>query len=542
MTGDERRPGGPPTGSRATPATGRYPAHPPLTQPTLGRRLLTGLLAVTSALVLVISVGGYIAVEWFNGTVGRIHLSLGNGRPEASSGSQNWLLVGTDSRAGTGSQYGGTALVTGQRSDTTIVAHLDASGLTTLMSIPRDMLVTIPSYLDASGRAHPPRPDKFNSAINDGGPSLIVRTVEQVTGLRIDHYAGVDLAGFKQISSAVGGVAVCQLAYQGPADRGLDDTGHPYTSTNLDDSFSGWHGRVGVQTVEGDQALAFVRQRHGLPRGDLDRIARQQQFLRAVFRKATSSGVLTDPVRLASLMNATKGALTLDDNTSVTDLEDLARRLKGVDPSRLRFVTVPTTTLHRGDPGVFTDGAGVLEYTPAGGRSVGSVQLPDRPALAALVQTLAGSPPPGPAQPAATAPPPVTASPAPSVSPAMASHVRVAVQNATGRSGLAREVSGQLHALGFRTLAPGTHSNDASATRLLYPPDLFSAARTLAAAVPGAQLSPGPALAGYVELVLGTGFHGLRTAQSSPAAAGGAPPTTPPAPASAASLGTQCTY
>ena len=234
------------------------------------------MLALLSGLVMVLSVGGYALTTWFNSGVGRLHLSLGGQGTPAPNAAANWLLVGTDSRVGTGSAYGGTSLMAGQRSDTAILAHLAADGTTTMVSIPRDTLVAIPAYLDSRRQPHPAHPDKFNAALDLGGPQLVIATLASTFGVAVNHYAAVDLAGFTKLSDAVGGVVVCQKAFAGPAERGLDDVGHPYVSTNLNDPYSGWQGHVGDQTVRGAAALAFV---WGVPR-ILDRAS----FLRGCAR------------------------------------------------------------------------------------------------------------------------------------------------------------------------------------------------------------------------------------------------------------------
>jgi anionic cell wall polymer biosynthesis LytR-Cps2A-Psr (LCP) family protein len=193
-----------------------------------------------------------------------------------------------------------------------------------------------------------------------------------------------------------------------------DDRGrHQPYQHNLNDSCRKFRGVVGVQTVIGDQALAFVRQRHGLVNGDIGRIQRQQQFLGAVFRKATSSGVLFDPVRFTRLLGAFAGALTLDQNTSIIDLEHLALRLKGLNPADLRFETLPQrspspTDTSLGD--VFTDSAGILEIMPTGqSQSVGSVQIIVQPAFQAMIAGLKGVPTASPVNGRRTPPPATSA-------------------------------------------------------------------------------------------------------------------------------------
>ncbi len=500
------------------------------------QRVGSAVLALLSGLVMVLSVGGYALTTWFNSGVGRLHLSLGGQGSPAPNAAVNWLLVGTDSRVGTGSAYGGTSLVAGQRSDTAILAHLAADGTTTMVSIPRDTLVAIPAYLDSRRQPHPAHPDKFNAALDLGGPQLVIATLASTFGVAVNHYAAVDLAGFTKLSDAVGGVVVCQKAFAGPAERGLDDVGHPYVSTNLNDPYSGWQGHVGDQTVKGAAALAFVRQRHGLARGDIDRIARQQQFLGAVFRQATSAGVLTDPVRLLSVLNAAKGALTLDDATSVSDLESFATRLRGVDASHVRFVTVPTDQLRLGVPGVFSDAGGVLEYRPPGNsRSVGSVQLLNRNAAMALLASLDQPPAAGPAS-----QPPPTAVRAGAVPP---STVTVRVVNASGRTGLGRSVSGWLAARGFHVLVPRSGAVTTTAAQVRYPPGPDAAAVAVAGVVPGAVLVPDPAITAGVQLVLGTAYRdpASTTHPSTPRPSAPSSAALPPV-ASAASPANRCTY
>ncbi len=211
------------------------------------------------------------------------------------------------------------------------------------MSIPRDTYVEVPAYTDTKGNRHPAAKDKFTNAINVGGPSLLVATVEQLTGLQVEHYVSVDLAGFRQITDAVGGVTVC-LKQSSFSSNDQNDAGTATVHvSNTNDPFSGWHGGPGTLHLNGEQALAFVRQRHGLPEGDINRIERQQQFLGSVFRSATATRNLLDPARATSLLFSVRDALSLDQNTSSSDLEALAERLKG------------TTTSHSqppfGDPG-----------------------------------------------------------------------------------------------------------------------------------------------------------------------------------------------
>ena len=504
------------------------------------RRLIRLIALTLSGVVLVVSVGGYVVVKWFDGSIARVHLNLGQDRPAgAGKGSQNWLLVGTDNSAT--SDYGVRA---GVRSDTTILAHLDADGTTTNLSFPRDSLVTIPAYTDPkTGTVTPEHKDKFNSAVSEGGPSLLVQTVEKLTDVRVDHYVSVDLDGFSAISKALNGVQVCILAspYHDPNDAAI---------TNINDGYSGFHGVVGEQTVAGAQALAFVRQRHGLPRGDIDRIARQQQFLGSVFRAATQVKLLANPIAVARLLDAIKNSLTLDQHTSITDLEKLGLRLKGVDPSKISFETVPQRGLQPTDTnlGKVKDYGSGLELTPNGQPdSVGNVQIIDQDGLNAMLAKIKNEKP---------APERSSATKAPAATPLTVapSKILVNVENGVGRQGLAGTVTTALKQYGFQTGPPaGAGSNAYSVSVVKYGSGQKEAARTVAAAIPGATLMADNTITnGSITLILGQNYASVqpvRVGAVSPAAATGPPQPTPtavasatPPPVTAASAGNRCTY
>ncbi len=524
---------------------------PPELDPRIGRgaprlrglKKLLALLAVTlSVLIVAGTTGGYVVVRWFNGSIARIQLNFGDNRPpEASNGDENWVLAGTDSRAGTGSEYGGNA-VEGQRSDTTILAHLDSDGTTTLTSIPRDALVTIPAYDDAQGRPQPAHQDKFNSAIMLGGPSLLVRTMESLTGIRVDHYVSVDLAGFKRITDAIGGVDVC-IKPSTVVDSTLNDAGTARVrSTNLDDPFSQFHGVVGTNHLNGDQALAFVRQRHGLEGGDTARIQRQQQFLGQVFRNASSTGVLLNPARVASLIAAVRDALTLDSNTSLTDLEKLAGRFRGLDATKLRFETVPTREFTANDPGAVMINGGLQYREPGKTDAIGLPLLIDQPAFDDLLARLKGTAtlPPS-AAPSATVATPVKIPP---------SQVLVTALNGTTTSGVARTATQDLARLGFRTNSPKiADSSTYGASEVRYAPGFEDSAATVAAAVPGSVLKVDATATHGIQLVVGSSYTGTSPVtvigakpSTRPSASASAPATTAPAPVTAADPGNRCTF
>jgi LCP family protein required for cell wall assembly len=222
------------------------------------------------------------------------------GRPGSGPGS-TWLLVGSDSRRGLTVEQQ-EALATGGdtgngRTDTILLVHLPAFGsgtATTMVSIPRDSYVPIPGY----GR------DKINAAFAMGGGPLLAETVEQATGLRIDHYAEVGFSGFAVLVDAVGGVTVC------PTEP-------------IDNPLAGIKLPAGCQKLGGGDALGYVRSR-ATPRADLDRMVDQRQFMSALLHRVTSPVTWLNPWRWYSVPRAAAGALTVDHSDHVWDLARLA--------------------------------------------------------------------------------------------------------------------------------------------------------------------------------------------------------------------------
>ncbi len=503
--------------------------------------LVAGLL---SLVVLLGSVGGFVVVKYFDGSVARVKLDLGSAqdRPAATAiGSQNWLLVGTDSRAGSDGEFG--TGIYGARSDTTILAHLDADGTTTNISIPRDTLVTIPEYEDSSHVVHPAHQDKFNQAIFLGGPSLLVRTVEKMFHVQVDHYVSVDLEGLKKISTLLNGVEVCIKPAPASAN---EDNGQ---LTNINDGYSGFHGHYGVQKLAGEQAVDFVRQRHGLPNGDIDRIKRQQQFLGSVFRTATQVGLLFKPVAVARLLGAFGKALTLDESTSLTDLETLGTRLRGVDPSKVLFETVPQRGLETTDTDL---GTIVIQDTiptliPNGqGYNVGSVQILEQGQFDKMIAKIRDL---------------GTTTSTGAVGSASANNVQaigvdvdpsqvpVTIEDGVGEVGLANRVTTALAKDGFPTGVPGPAATTGyTRSQVHYAPGNKAAAQTVATAVPGAVLVEDAQVTTGVVLIVGSNFSKVVpvsvTAPVSNPSTGQTPTTNtnPPPPVSAASQDNSCTY
>lgn len=238
---------------------------------------------------------------------------------------KNILLIGSDTRAGAGNGKYGRDDGGSQRSDTTILLHLAADRQSaTAVSIPRDLMVEIPSCLTSDGRRSKKQSAQFNWAFQFGGTACSIRTVEKLTGIRIDHYMVIDFSGFKDMVDAVDGVDVC-------LKRPVDDVDAHLKLP------------AGKQTLSGEEALGFVRARKTIGDGsDTERMERQQQFLGSLVRKVQSNGVLLNPARLYPVLDAATKSLTTDPGlNTLKDLYDLARGLRNVPTEKVQFMTVP---------------------------------------------------------------------------------------------------------------------------------------------------------------------------------------------------------
>ncbi|MFT9667535.1 LCP family protein [Streptomyces rhizosphaericola] len=237
---------------------------------------------------------------------------------------QNILLIGSDSRAGDNSRYGRDDGGS-QRSDTTILLHLAADRKSaTAVSLPRDLMVEIPACRTGDDKETRERFGQFNSAFELGGSACTIRTVERLTGIRIDHHMVVDFNGFKDMVDAVDGVEICLKEPINDKDAHLELP-------------------AGRQTLNGEEALGYVRARKTLGDGsDTERMERQQRFLGALVNKMQSNGVLLNPTRLYPVLDAATKSLTTDPGLdSLRDLYDLVRSMRDVPTDQVQFLTVP---------------------------------------------------------------------------------------------------------------------------------------------------------------------------------------------------------
>ncbi|MFC9607006.1 LCP family protein [Streptomyces niveus] len=238
---------------------------------------------------------------------------------------KNILLIGSDTRSGEGNGKYGRDDGGSQRSDTTILLHLAADRQSaTAVSIPRDLMVEIPSCQTSDGKRSRKQSAQFNWAFQFGGTACAVRTVEKLSGIRVDHHMVVDFSGFKEMVDAVNGVDVC-------LKKPVDDTDAHLKLP------------AGKQTLTGEEALGFVRARKTIGDGsDTERMERQQQFLGSLVKKVQSNGVLLNPTRLYPVLDAATKSLTTDPGlNTLRDLYDLARGLRNVPTEKVQFLTVP---------------------------------------------------------------------------------------------------------------------------------------------------------------------------------------------------------
>jgi LCP family protein required for cell wall assembly len=264
-------------------------------------RRVFGIIAVIIALLLVASVGTYF---YLNSKLHRSNILVNYaGRPTPGSGT-NWLIAGSDSRQGlTKAQerkYATGFDISGGRSDTIMILHLPAGGgQPMLISIPRDSYVDIPGY----------GMNKINAAYDFGGPRLLAKTVQDSTGLYINHFMDIGFGGFVRVVNDVGGVRMC-------------------FKHALNDKASGVHLHKGCQVLTGGEALAYVRDRHSFSTQDLQREQDQRVFLSALLKKMTSAGVILNPFKVLPAASGVVDTLTVDNGTTLYDLYGVARALR----------------------------------------------------------------------------------------------------------------------------------------------------------------------------------------------------------------------
>ncbi len=458
-------------------------------------RVFTGrptqiVAAVAAALVLIVTGVAWRSVDSLQSSLASIDgLTLGDG----ADGALDILLVGTDSRTDAHgnplSQRELDALRAGEEvannTDTIILIRVPTDGsAATAISIPRDTYVAVPglgmSKINAAYGAtkEMARLDAVESGADakqaeaestQAGRDALIETVADLTGVTVDHYAEVGLLGFVLLTDAVGGVDVCLNAA-------------------VDEPLSGARFPAGEQTLQGSDALSFVRQRHGLPRGDLDRIVRQQVFMASLVQKVLSAKTLSNPSKVGQLTAAVQRSVVLD---SDWDIVALATQMQDLAGGAVQFSTIPVEDIN-----AMTDyGESVVQVDPDEVREyVADLVGVDHPSSGSASTTTAG--------------------PAPDIDP---STVTVDVANAGTVSGLAAEVSAALISEGYTQGEVGNYTGATLTATTVFAADPDSdAARAVAATVGDVDIETDTSLPdGTVQVVLADDYAGLSAGSGS---------------------------
>lgn len=281
------------------------------------------MLSVIAILAVVVTTGLVIIIKQLEGNITGIDVSgdLGNRPDKVVEGPLNVLVMGDDTRKGQGPDIGGT---TPGLSDTTILLHLSADRKHAYgVSLPRDAMVQRPSCRTKSGMDNAGL-TQFNAAYAIGGPACTIKTVESLTGIRLDHFVVIKFKGFKQMVDAIGGVQVC-------------------VPQEINDNVGHIHLPAGTYKVTGTQALDYVRVRHGIGTGsDVGRMKRQQSFIASMINQVVSAGTLANPVKLYKFLDAATKSLVTDKGFShLQPLASLGNSLRNIGLDNIKFITVP---------------------------------------------------------------------------------------------------------------------------------------------------------------------------------------------------------
>jgi LCP family protein required for cell wall assembly len=387
-------------------------------------------------------------------------------RPARVEGIHNILLLATDERAGEDAEY---SVANGIRPDVLVLVNIDVDkGGVTMVNLPRDLMVTMPgcdAVEDKPGIAEG-TVDQLNHAMYYGGMDCQGKTIENISGVHLDHMVLVDFAGFQDIVDAIGGIDMC-------IPEPLQDR-----KARLDLA-------AGEQTLDGTQALALARSRDTTENGsDLDRIKRQQEMIGAILRKVTTGEVMSSPTTLYGFFGSVTDSMTVDDGLTNDKMVELAIAMREVDLGRMNMVMVPVDNYVNNDNKVQLrepDASQLFEAVATGEATRAEEEEKE---------------------------PEAEEAPAESASPA---EVSVYIVNNQGTQGLAAQVEPLLAGLGFTVTGSGNPTTRApQQTTVYHAPGQEAQARAVAAAlVSGAQIEEAADLSGSVELVMGTDWQGV---------------------------------
>ncbi|MFH8476290.1 LCP family protein [Streptomyces sp. NPDC018000] len=406
---------------------------------------------VTGISVLVLGAGGigHAVVTSLETGIDRIDpFKDMKNRPRAGYGT-NLLLVGTDGRDRITQEEKQKYRLGGAPcncTDAVMLVHLSADKeRASIVSLPRDSYAEIPEHKDrTTGRMRAAHPVKLNAAYAEGGPGLTVRTVEHMTGVKIDHYLEVDFTSFMKTVDTLGGVQIC-------------------TTRPLKDAYTGLDLPAGTHDLDGGQALQYVRSRHIDGASDLGRMQRQQKFLASLIKQAAHSGVLMNPVKFRDVASAMLGSVRADKGFGTEQMLELGQAMRGFSPASSEFASVPM---------------GNVAYPVKG---IGSTVKWDERKSKKLFQALRDDRPLTPVRPEQVKAVKVGVAP---------QQIRVQVYNGTSKDGLGKTVDDALRATGFNTTRAPQNGEPQGLkhTLIAYDPRWDLSAKSLAVAVPGAEL------------------------------------------------------
>ena len=467
-----------PTGRRAT-----YKA--PAIHPWLRR--FTASASVVILVLSSISFGAIQVIDRLGKNIQAIdtsELDKSANRPktvvQTDTSATNLLIMGSDKRSGKGNT--GYGYVSGARSDTTLLVHINEGRKSALVvSIPRDSYVTIPKCTTPSGGTVGPWTTKFNAAFSIGGPICTIKTIEKLTGIRINNFIVVDFNAFKTVVDTLGGVQVCfTTPVYDPVTPGIGGSG-----LNLP---------AGYSTLNGQDALKFVRARESLGDGsDLGRITRQQEFVSSMLRGIEHKGLLTNPSLLYSTADVVTQALTTSKGfANIHTLENFALSLTGLSAKNIKLVATPYKLI----------GDGNVHWTAKTDTLWSAIRndQPWPPVSPSSSPSTNGSVSPSP-------------SPSPSASNGLITppdKITIEVLNGTKTPGLAKTAAKQLKALGFTVAGVSTAGKNVRKTEIRYNPNYLQSARTAAFAARATTLVKNSQLTKRIQIVIGPNWTSAR--------------------------------
>jgi LCP family protein required for cell wall assembly len=461
-------PGGaadPPVPPGAAPAAPMPPDHHP------GRRkkILAWTAAGVAVVVLLALGGAYAVYRHLNGNIHQVNISgeLGTQPVDTHPQAENIMVIGSDTRNGVGKGYGQD--LTTDQSDTLMIMHIAADRKwVDVMSIPRDSWVNIPACKMGNGHTSSPTTFKINEAYalgnldgnhTDLGVACTIKTLEQDTGIHIDHFVSINFEGFRAMVNALGGVEECNTA-------------------PINDPKSNLHLSAGHHLLHGYVALAYVRARYTLGNGtDLERIGRQQAFMSSLVEKVKSK--LLNPIAIYRFLDAATKSITIDSQLGgIHGLYNLATSVRNLPASQVTFFTLPTYPRQLVVP---TDTANVL-WTQPEDSAIFQDFRNDIPVSNASLQ--------------------------PARKPHISPHtVAVSVRNGTAQYGLQDSVGSLLQEKGFNvTSMLQENTQDITETVIKYHAGRAAAARLLERKVPGSAVQEVPGTSSRLVLLLGSNY------------------------------------